>query len=159
MSERTSGFELAQVNIGRAVAALESPRLADFMANLDRINALAERSPGFVWRLQSDSGNATDIQVSDDPRLIINLSVWESVEALAGFAYRTAHSKIMARRAEWFERMERPYLALWWVPAGHRPDVAEAMAKLDRLAERGPSPEAFTFETRFPPPDSQAAAE
>ncbi len=159
MSEESSAFELAQVNIGRAVAALDSPRLADFMANLDRINALAERSPGFVWRLQSDSGNATDIQVSDDPRLIINLSVWQSVEALAGFAYRTAHSKFVVRRAEWFEALERPYLALWWVPAGHRPDVAEAMARLDRLAELGPSPEAFTFKTSFPPPDSLAAAE
>ncbi len=146
-----AGFQLAQVNIARAAAPLESPQLADFMAALDRINALAEAAPGFVWRLKSDAGNATDIVAFDDPRMIINMSVWASVEALFDFTYKTGHTAIMARRRDWFDKLAIPHMALWWVPAGHLPTVAEAKHRLGILAERGPSPEAFTFKLRFPP--------
>ena len=159
MSQSDSLHELAQINVARALAPLDSPQLADFVANLDRINALADRAPGFVWRLQDESGNATDIKAGDDPLLIVNLSVWQSKEALADFAYRTAHKRVLARRTEWFEAPKGPYLALWWVPAGHRPDVEEAMAKLALLAERGPSPEAFTFQQSYPAPGESVAAE
>ena len=145
-------FHLAQVNVARAKAPLDDPLLAEFMAQLDRINGLADQSPGFVWRLQSDSGNATDIKVSEDPCLLVNLSVWSSLEALFDFVYKTGHSKVMARRKEWFEPIGRPYLALWWVPAGHLPSPEEAMARLDLIAERGPGSEAFTFKQRFPAP-------
>lgn len=146
-------WHLAQANFARAVAPMDDPALADFMAQLDAINALAEESPGFVWRLKSDSGNATDIPVTDDPREILNLSVWESADALFDYVYRSAHTPVMARRREWFEKSDRPHMALWWVEAGHRPDVAEAMARLDLLAERGPTPDAFTFKQRFPAPE------
>ena len=150
-------YQLAQINIARAVAPLDDPRLADFVAGLDEINALADESPGFVWRLQSESGNATDILVSDDPRLIINLSVWESVESLFDFVYRSSHIAVMARRREWFERPSGPHLALWWVPAGYRPGVEEAVARLDHLERHGPAPEAFTFKHRFPAPSGPGA--
>ncbi len=144
-------FHLAQINVARAKAPLDDPLLAEFMAQLDRINGLADQSPGFVWRLQSESGNATDILVSEDPCLLVNLSVWSSVEALFDFVYKTGHSGVMARRKDWFEPFGRPYLALWWVLAGQRPSVEEAMARLDLIAEQGPGPEAFTFKRRFNP--------
>ena len=146
-------WHLAQANIARAVAPMDDPAMADFMARLDTINALAEGSPGFVWRLKSDSGNATDIPVTDDPLEILNMSVWESADALFDYVYRTAHTPVMARRREWFEKPTRPHMVLWWVEAGHRPDVAEALEKLDMLAKKGPTPDAFTFKQRFPAPE------
>ena len=148
-----TGFHLAQFNVARALKSLDDPLLADFMANLDRINALAERTPGFVWRLQSDSGNATDITVDGDPRVIVNLTVWESAEALFDYVYKSGHAKIMARRREWFERWDGPHMVLWWVPAGHRPSVREGLGRLARLATYGPGPGAFTFKQRFPAPE------
>ena len=153
-----SGYHVAQLNIARAVAPMDDPRLAEFVARLDEINALADESPGFVWRLQSDSGNATDIQAYDDPNMLVNLSVWDSLESLFGYVYRSGHAKVMARRKEWFERMEGPYVVLWWVPAGHRPSVAEAKARLDHLAQHGPSPWAFTFKQSFPAPGGTGRA-
>jgi hypothetical protein len=149
-------YHLAQFNIARALADLDDPLLADFMAQLDEINALAEESPGFVWRLQTDSGNATDIQVSDDPRLLVNMSVWGSAKALFDYVYKSGHAKVMARRREWFERSGKPYLVLWWVSAGHRPTVEEALERLAELERNGPSPRAFTFKQRFPPPSGAA---
>ncbi len=146
-------WHLAQANIGRAVAPMDDPAMAEFMANLDPINALSDRTPGFVWRLQSGSGNATDIAVTDDPLVILNMSVWDSVEALFDYVYRTAHTPVMARRREWFEKPTRPHLVLWWIEAGHTPSVEEALQRLDMLAERGPTPEAFTFKQRFPAPE------
>ncbi len=146
-------WHLAQANIARAVAPMDDPAMADFMANLDPINALADGTPGFVWRLQSGSGNATDIAVTDDPLVILNMSVWESVEALFDYVYRTAHTPVMARRREWFEKPTKPHLVLWWVEAGHRPSVAEALERFDMLAERGPTPDAFTFKQRFAAPE------
>ena len=145
-------YHLAQVNVARALAPIHAAQMADFVANLDRINALAEAAPGFVWRLKDESGNATDIAVNDDPRLIINLSVWESREALFDFVYRSGHTKIMARRKEWFEPYGRAYMALWWCPAGVPPAVEEAMRRLALLDAQGPGPDAFTFKQPFPQP-------
>jgi hypothetical protein len=145
-------WHVAQVNIGRLRAPIDDPSIGDFVDALDRINALADRSPGFVWRLQSDIGNATDIQPTDDELVIINMSVWESVDALADFVYRSAHTAFLRRRREWFERYGRVYAALWWISAGRLPTIAEALDRLARIAADGPTPQAFTFSTRFPPP-------
>lgn len=147
-----TGWHLAQMNIAKARAPLDDPLLAEFVANLDRINALADRSPGFVWRLQSDSGNATDIRAFEDPRMIVNMSVWRSYAELADYVYRSDHTEVMVRRREWFERLPRPFLVLWWVAAGTLPTVAEGRSRLDRLARRGSSPHAFTLRERFPAP-------
>ncbi len=114
-------FHLAQINIARAVAPVTDPRLAGFVAQLDAINALADRSPGFVWRLQTDTGNATDIEVGDDPRLIVNMSVWESHDALFDFVYKSGHLQVLARRKEWFQRLETTSLALCWSPVDALP--------------------------------------
>ena len=153
-----TGWHLAQLNVARALAPLEDPLLADFMAALDDVNALAEGSPGFVWRLKAEDGNATSIRVNDDPRLIVNMSVWESVEALFDFAYRSDHTRIMTRRREWFEKPTGAYMVLWWVPSGHRPDLDEALLRLQRLDREGPTAQAFTFKARFPAPPLQGAA-
>ncbi len=150
-------FHLAQLNIARALAPLDDPTLADFVAALDRINALAEASPGFVWRLQDESGNATEIRAFDDPQVIVNLSVWESVEALFDYVYKSGHAGVMARRRDWFEKSGGSHVVLWWVPAGHRPGVFEARERLARLEKEGPGPEAFTFGRRFPAPDPAVA--
>jgi hypothetical protein len=146
-------WHIAQLNVARAVAPLDSPQLADFVAALDHINALAEASPGFVWRLKSDEGNATDIKVSDDPNLIVNMSVWESVEQLFEYVYRTPHTKVMARRREWFEHPAEAHQVMWWIPAGHVPTAEEAMERLRHLRENGPTPHAFTFRKRYPAPE------
>lgn len=150
-------YELAQVNIARARGRMDSPLMADFVAALDRINALAERSPGFLWRLQDDSGNATSLRPLGDDTLI-NMSVWKDVESLHAFVYRSDHVEVMRRRREWFEKMDL-FMVLWWVPPGHRPTMAEAIERLEILRERGPTPEAFTFRVSFPPPGSAAAAD
>jgi hypothetical protein len=150
----TNRWHIAQLNVARASTPLDSPLLADFMAALDDINALAEASRGFVWRLKSDSGNATDIKITGDPNLIVNMTVWETVEALFDFVYRTAHTKVMVRRWEWFEKPAEAYQVLWWVPAGHVPTLDEAFARLDQLRCNGPSVHAFTFKERHAPPDS-----
>jgi hypothetical protein len=151
------GFHLAQFNIARALAPMDDPLLRDFVAALDDVNVLAERSPGFVWRLKSDSGNATDIQAYDDPQMIVNLTVWASIDALFDFTYRSGHAKIMARRRDWFEKLSQPHIVLWWIPAGHLPDVNEAKARLELLHGQGPGPEAFTFKARFAPPEFSAS--
>jgi len=150
-------WHLAQLNVARAVAPLESPALADFMGALDRINALAEQSDGFVWRLTGASGNATDVRPADDPDLLVNLTVWRSAEALFDFTYRTAHVELMRRRRDWFEAPAEAYLVLWWIPAGHVPSVDEALARLAHLRAHGPTAQAFTFKRRFPPPGGAAA--
>ncbi|MFO1071358.1 MAG: DUF3291 domain-containing protein [Geminicoccaceae bacterium] len=147
----TPAFELAQLNIARPRAGLDDPLMAGFMANLDRINALAEASPGFVWRLQDESGNATGLAQPFGADIIVNLTVWQDVEALRRYAYKSEHADFVRRRAAWFGELAGPHLVLWWVPAGHRPTLAEARQRLDRLAAAGPSPEAFTFARAFAP--------
>jgi hypothetical protein len=153
-----ASFHLAQVNIGRLLAPIDDPLIADFVAQLDAVNALADASPGFVWRLKDESGNATAIPAFDDPRMIINMSVWESFEALRDYVYRSDHTKVLTRRRDWFEKLDRPHLALWWVPAGTLPTVEEAKRRLQILAQRGPTPDAFTFRDRFPAPVAAQAA-
>ena len=147
-------FHLAQLNLARLRAPLESPELAAFVAALDPVNALAEKSPGYVWRLQTEEGNATSIHVFDDEMIILNMSVWESVEALSEFTYRSDHRHIMARRREFFERPVELYLVLWWIPADSVPTPQDGVARLELLRRTGPSPEAFTFKSPFPPPAS-----
>lgn len=148
-----SAYELAQLNIALMKEPLDSPGMADFVASLDRINALAEGSPGFVWRLQSDEGNATEFRPLGESTLV-NMSVWKDVVALNQYVYRTAHAEIMRRRAEWFEKMREAFVVLWWVPAGHRPTIDEAIQKLELLRANGPTETAFTFRKAFPPPDA-----
>jgi hypothetical protein len=152
-------FHLAQLNIGRAKGPVGEAWMAEFMELLDPINALADRSPGFVWRLQDDAGNATSFRPYEDERMIVNMSVWESVEALWRFVYDSEHLDVMRRRREWFERFESLYMVLWWVPAGHIPSIDEAKERLALLEERGPTPDAFTFKVRFEAPEDGASPE
>jgi hypothetical protein len=149
-----SAFHLAQLNIGRMVAPINAPEVADFVAALDPVNAVADGAPGFVWRLQTEDGNATAIHAFDDDLLLVNMSVWESVDALAEFVYRSAHADVMRRRREWFEKMTEAFVVLWWVPAGTTPTVAEAKDRLEHLRLHGSTPSAFTFREQFPPPDA-----
>jgi hypothetical protein len=145
---------LAQLNLATLRAPLDSPELADFVAQLAPINALADASPGFVWRLQTEDGDATAIRPYDDDRIIVNLSVWTSLQALRDFVYASRHLDVMRRRRQWFHRAAEAYLALWWVPARTIPTVAEAAERLERLRRDGPGPEAFTFREPFPEPAS-----
>jgi heme-degrading monooxygenase HmoA len=146
-----STYYLAQVNIGRALAPIEDPLMAEFVARLDEINALAERSPGFVWRLQTESGNATYIRPYEDDRIMVNMSVWESIEHLKEYVYKTDHAEVMRVRGQWFEKFDGPYMALWWVEAGHIPTVEEAKERLDHLRKHGESEFAFSFKRVYAP--------
>jgi len=152
-----SAYELAQLNIGVIRGPMDSPIMADFAANLARINALAESSPGFVWRLQTEAGDATALRPFADPNQLLNMSVWSDADALRRFVYRSAHADILRRRREWFEPLKEAIMVLWWVPRGHRPGIEEAIARLALLRERGPTPAAFTFRQTFPPPDAPAS--
>lgn len=145
-------FHLAQINIARMHAPIDDPIMADFVAQLAPINALAETSPGFVWRLQSEGGDATSIKVYDDDMVIINLTVWEDVESLRQYVYKSAHSGVMRDRRRWFEKFDGPYYAMWWIPAGHLPDPQEAKERLEHLREHGDSEYAFSFKHVFPKP-------
>lgn len=147
-----SRHHLAQFNIGRTTAPLGTPQMSGFERALDEINARADSSPGFVWRLQDDDGHATSFRPYDDDRLIVNLSVWKSVDALHHFTYRSDHKGFLRRRRDWFEPVDEAILVMWWVTAGHRPTVDESVDRLDRLRRDGPTPEAFTFRDRFDPP-------
>jgi len=151
-----AGYELAQLNVARLRAPIDSPELADFVAALNPVNAVADRSPGFVWRLQDESGNATGLHPMGED-VIVNMSVWRDPASLQAFVYRGEHAGVMKRRREWFGKMD-VYMVLWWVPRGHRPTVEEAIARLDLLRRSGPSREAFTFGNLFPAPDSGEAA-
>jgi hypothetical protein len=145
------GFELAQVNIARARGDMDEPVMRGFVARLAPINALADRAPGFVWRLQTEDGDATAVRPYDDDRVIINLSVWEDLASLDEFVFRSAHVDVMRQRREWFERFPEVYAALWWVPSGHRPSVAEAAERLRHLQSHGPTARAFTFREPYDP--------
>ncbi len=145
-------FHLAQINIARLIAPIDDPKIAEFVAQLAPINAVADAAPGFVWRLQSASGNATDIVYSDDPFIIVNMSVWESVEALRNYVYSSEHIQVFRDRAKWFEKMEKPHYCLWWIPAGHIPAVSEGRERLEHYQQHGPTPHAFWFSRHFPAP-------
>jgi Domain of unknown function (DUF3291) len=149
-------YQLAQINIARMLAPIDDPIMADFVAQLPPINALAEASPGFVWRLQSDNGDATSIKVYDDEMIIINLTVWENVEALRQYVYKSAHSGVLRDRRRWFEKFDGPYYALWWVPAGHIPDPQEGKERLEHLRVHGDSAYAFSFKKVFAAPGKKA---
>ncbi len=149
---------LAQVNIARLRAPLTSPMLTEFVEALEPINALADGSPGFVWRLQTQEGDATSIQAFDDDRIIVNMSVWTSVETLSDFVYRSRHADVMRRRREWFEQMSDAFVVLWWISAGHVPSVDEAKERLALLDNNGPGPDAFTFRVPFGAPSSTVVA-
>jgi len=147
-------WEIAQLNVGRARGPMDGPVMAGFAEQLDEINALAEATPGFVWRLQGDNGNATGLLYTSDPLFIVNLTVWRSIEDLWGYTYVSHHNRVFKRRAEWFERRETPHLVLWWQPTGSIPEVTEALDRLRLLTRLGATPEAFTFKERFPPPSA-----
>ena len=142
---------IAQVNVARALEPLDSSLLADFVAALAPVNALADAAPGFVWRLQTEAGDATAVRIDDDPRMIVNLSVWASLEALWNFVYGGRHVGVMQRRRQWFERPVETHLALWWVPAGTTPSVADAVLRLAEHRRNGPAPGAFDFKHPFTP--------
>jgi heme-degrading monooxygenase HmoA len=144
-------MHLAQINIGRMKGPLDGPIMAGFMARLDDLNALAERSDGFVWRLQGEAGNNTYLRPYEDERIIVNMSVWESIEALRAYVYNSAHAEVLKQRRDWFDKFERSMLALWWIRAGHIPSVEEAKERLASLDSHGPTPFAFTFRVPFPP--------
>ena len=147
--------QLAQLNIAVMKGPLESPTMADFVANLDRINALAEAAPGFVWRFQTADGDATAVRPLGDDTLI-NLSVWHDMASLGAYVYQSAHVEIMRRRGEWFERLREAHVVLWWVAKGHRPGLDEAIAKLEQLRRHGPSDAAFSFRQTYPAPGAHA---
>ncbi|WP_020598811.1 DUF3291 domain-containing protein [Spirosoma panaciterrae] len=146
-------YHLAEINIAKMKGvSIDDPVMAEFADNLDRVNALAENSAGFVWRLKDESNNATSISPFDDEQVIINLSVWENLESLKAFTYKTFHTDFLKRRAEWFHRFGTVYMALWWVPAGHLPTVQEAVDKLAYLQENGTTELAFDFKKTYAPP-------
>ena len=152
-----AGYELAQINIARFRLPADHVANRDFMDALDAVNAIAGARDGFVWRLVGEGNDATDVAVNDDPHVIANMSVWRDVAALAAFVYRdTEHLAIMRRRKEWFDHIA-VFQALWWVPAGHFPTVAEGVARIDMLAANGPTADAFTFRQPFAAPDGTPA--
>jgi hypothetical protein len=145
-------FHIAQINVAKLLAPLDSPRISEFVANLEPVNALADARPGFVWRLQTEGGDATSIRVFDDDMIIVNLSVWESLETLRTFVYASAHKAVLGRRAEWFEPASEAHLAAWWIPSGIVPAVQEAVDRLHALRTDGPTQRAFTLKAVFPEP-------
>jgi hypothetical protein len=147
-------WHLAQFNVARAVFALDSPELAEFVGALERINALADVAPGFVWRLAGAEAAAPAATDAHDPRLLFNMSVWTSAEALFDYVYKSEHTALMLQRRQWFEKPAQAHLVLWWIPTGHIPSVAEGLQRLGLLRNVGPNPDAFTFKQRFPTPGS-----
>ena len=152
-----SRYNLAQLNVARMKFPLEAPEMADFVASLERINALADRSPGFVWRLQTEEGDATGIDFFG-PGVLVNMSVWTDLAPLHDYVYRSAHAGVMRRRKEWFQRMAQGHTVLWWIPEGATPTLQEARDRLERLRKSGPTAAAFTFKKPFPAPGAGAPA-
>ena len=151
-------YHIAQLNIGRALAPVDDPLMADFTNNLLRINTLGHNTPGFAWQLLTEDGDSTAFRMfADDDSLLINMTVWESIEALFQFTYHSEHTDFLRRRREWFAPLpDLPVLVLWWVPAGHHPSLEEAKAKLLHLKQHGPTPLAFTFRQRYTVEEMQA---
>ncbi len=147
-------YHLAQINMARMLAPLTDPVMAGFVEELDAINALADNSPGFLWRLQTSEGNATDIRPFEDDLILVNLSLWASPADLSTFVYKSRHRQVLQQRSQWFQRFDGPYLALWWVPSGHIPGVEEAKERLAYLRSHGETPYAFTFKKLFPAPEA-----
>ena len=148
-------YHVAQINIGRVLAPLDDPMMEGFVSRLDELNAIADRSPGFVWRLQTSAGNATYFRpYPEDDRILMNMSVWETVEDLKNYVYHTVHTELLRQRHKWFEKFAGNYTTLWWVPAGRIPGIDEAKKRLAHLDAHGPTQFAFTFKTVFPPDDS-----
>jgi hypothetical protein len=147
-----SSFHLAQFNVARLAAPVDAPQSSEFREALDRINALAEAAPGFIWRATGAGFDSEKPAEDIDPMILANLSVWTSVEALAAFAYRTGHGHFVKHRRLWFEPATRAYQAMWWITAGTLPDRLDAFARLDHLTVNGPTAHAFDFRTRFPAP-------
>lgn len=143
-------YHIAQINIARMLAPIDDPVMAEFVAQLAPVNALADESPGFVWRLQSESGDATAIKVYDDDRIIINLTVWENIEALREYVYKGDHHAVLRDGKRWFEKFDGPYYALWWLPVGRLPTAEEGKRRLDYLREHGDTAYAFSFKNVFP---------
>ena len=148
-----SRYHLAQLNIAMLREPLESPGMADFVANLERINALAEASPGYIWRLQDEAGDATAIRPFG-AEVLVNLSLWRDVQSLSDYVYKSAHSEMLKRRREWFDKAEQAHMVLWWVPADHRPGVEEAAERLAHLRAHGPRAHAFGFRQAFAASDA-----
>ncbi|MFA0015626.1 DUF3291 domain-containing protein [Vibrio lentus] len=142
-------MKLAQLNIALAKYDLDAPEIKDFVDNLDLVNGIAESSEGFVWRLKDESGDATNIKAFDDPNMIVNMSVWDSVDSLKNFMFRTHHRDFMRRKNEWFHRLAEDTYVLWWIEDDHIPSLDEAIERLEHLRETGDSPYAFTFKTNF----------
>lgn len=157
MTETVQSWHLAQLNIASMKAPLEDPLMSGFVEQLDKINALAEDSPGFVWRLQTEEGDATSLRAFDNPDILVNMSVWESVEALHNYVYRSAHLEVLRDKKLWFETMKDAHMVLWWIPAGYIPGVEQAKQRLQLLSENGPGPAAFSFRKRFPAPGQPGA--
>lgn len=156
-------FELAQVNLGHLVAPLDDPRLADFMAALDPVNAVADKAPGFLWRLQTDEGNATGVEAfgwdaGESAGVIVNMSVWTDLESLKAFVASDLHRAVLLRRNNWFQPIREAKVACWWVPAGRRPSTLQAEERVRHLREHGPTPFAFTLRHSFPSPVADGEA-
>lgn len=143
-------YHIAQINIAQAKSSMASETMKGFVERLDEINALADKSPGFVWRLQTDEGDATAIQAFEDPFLIVNMSVWQDIQSLKEYVYKSVHVELIRDRSAWFNKMIAMHQALWWIPVGHIPSVEEGKAKLNHLQEHGVSKTAFTFAKPFP---------
>ncbi|PYU40212.1 MAG: DUF3291 domain-containing protein [Acidobacteria bacterium] len=148
-------YHLAQINISRLIAPLDDPKIAEFVSQLEPINALADKAGGFVWRLQSESGNATDIAYNEDALVIVNMSVWESIETLREFAYKSSHREVFRDRAKWFEKAVKPGYCLWWIPSGQIPTVAEGRERLEYYQKHGATPHSFWFSQPFPQPTDE----
>jgi len=144
---------LAVFNVAKTAYDVDDPRMAEFMENLDKINGLGRESPGFLWLHATEDGNSTSVRIFDDPDMLLNLSVWESVEAIKAYTYKSDHTDFLRRRREWFKPLDGwPVIALWWVPEGHIPSLEEAKERLTLLRDNGPTEQAFTFRTTFDPP-------
>lgn len=149
---KMNSYHIAQINVGRLIAPLDNPQISGFVRELEPINLIADQSDGFIWRLQSDSGNATDFAYSEDPLVIVNMSVWASMEALERYVYASRHLEIFKQRRSWFERMDKAHYCLWWVSAGHRPSIAEGRQRLEHYQVHGATDQAFWFSQPFPHP-------
>lgn len=150
-----ANYHLAQINIALMKGSYDDPVMADFVAQLDSVNGMADASPGFVWRMQGDDDVAVATRVFGEPRMLSNMSVWGSIEALRRFVYRGDHLGVFRDRSQWFEKMNRAHLALWWIPAGHLPTVDEGKARLELVDSDGPAALAFTFSHWFPSPAAE----